>query len=161
MDHEDFSFVSSACSYTLKDSADKDVTLNWTSENAGEYRLKIKSAGGTGNYPYSLYNICVQNRNWPIRIVVIKGGTVKFWKPDLVSEHLPQNGVYHIPKTDRISSGNPKPNANLIHYISFTDEECELLIFGGRVLDSSPMPKGLSLTSHDTIPDPPVSGSED
>jgi hypothetical protein len=174
-DHDDLLFVSSRCTYTLQKRGNKDVTLAWYTEGAKLHDVTITSVGGTFDEkgdlaPYSLYNMCVQNRNFDVFISGVQGTNVTFWKPDLKTPLTPTGGVYQIPMTDWISPQEPAPNEANIHYLSFESDTCTFKVETKRKLTSKemkkpPFPPGPSspsrrLTSHDTIPDPPASGGE-
>ncbi len=157
--HEDFTVDSSTCTYVYTDAQKKKVTLVWNSVKAGQYTLKISSKNGTGQRYYSLYNICLQNRKADVNVVVKSGTNVVFYDPKFNA--LAQSGSYVIRMTDIIGGGDEHPDESNIYFLGFDSDDCELLITSKRAMISPLMLwTGAALTSHDNLPEPPVSGAE-
>lgn len=154
MPHEKLTFDSFSCEYNLTADSTHPVKLNWKSQpQDGHYELTIAKNGGTAGKTYSLYSLCVQGRGHAVEITP-SSGSPKFWKDeDATTEIKPPVGssVITVPKTNGSASN--------VRFITFAGNNCVLLVKSSRTVTHR-MKRTASLTDHDTIPDPPVSGGQ-
>jgi hypothetical protein len=164
IEHEEFILKSTKSEYVLVDRAGRgtDVSIRFTWDGAtGHYTVNIERDASAPERPYSLYNICVQNRNWTSYVTVpATQKKVKFI--DGKGKKLKKNaqGESVVPYTGWVSPTVPSPNPDTICFLVFKGTTCTFSVRSERVMAGAPMPTSPSATSHDSLPPPPESGAE-